>query len=179
MSDGDNEYDLGEDIDWSAMERLANGENDEPFISGTPQVITTQMLRKQTLWDVAPHNAVERISEYLGLPSVSREGLMSEHQEAHDRSAAISVILQPISMIAEEVARAIVGTMMVTNGVSEISPVDGEEFTDTVEKLEGMLTNSSASIIATLLDWGLLHTPMFVTQEEYDELVDQEEGDEA
>jgi hypothetical protein len=168
------EVELGEH-DWSQMEQLANGVDESEIepASMRKRVISQDMVRKRVTWDVAPHDEVQAVSDYLGLPAASPEGLEAEHEDAHVRQASVALLMETVEILTAEVARAVVGTMLVMNEGAKEFEVDGEFFTDTVEELEQVIFHSSLSIIAELIDFGLLHTPMLITPEAMGEIMEQ------
>jgi hypothetical protein len=132
-------------------------------------VLSEDMIIKRLLWDLAPHKEIERIAEYLRLQPASEEILDKEHYDSHERLERVFIIGQPLGMLALVSARVTMATMNVMNDAAEAMPVDSEDFTDAVDKLEMVLGNAALAMIAQLVDWGLLHTPHVITMEEYQE----------
>lgn len=149
-------------FDWTQMEQLANGVKEEDLsapAAGEHVVLTEQMIAQRIAWDVAPHELYEKVAGYLGLQVGSEEVIDKEHEEAHVRLNSVLMVAPPVDVLSRLASRTVLATMLVMNDQEDEMEVDGEEFTDSVDKLEVVVFNSVLAIIAELVDWGLLHTP--------------------
>lgn len=148
--------------DWTAMEALANGvEEDNVNEHVVPVVLTEEMILKRVLWDVAPHSLVAEVSKFLGLAPSSEDGLDMEHTEVHQRMLGAMVVAPYAQMLASHTSRAILGTMIVMDEATEQVPLDSEEFNETLAKFEASIFAATLSVLAELIDWNVVHTPQF------------------
>lgn len=150
------------DVDWSQMEQFANsGKTDDA--SSTPGlshvVLSEEMVHQRVVWDIAPHELYEQVATYLGLSPSSEDVLDKEHEDAHARLSAVLIVAPPVDLLSKLAAKSVLGTMLVMNDQTEDIPLDSEEYSDSVDKLEVVIFNAVLASIAELVDWGLLHTP--------------------
>lgn len=144
-------------IDWTQLEGHANGEEVGPPEGGTVEHISPEMLAKRILWDVSPCHLAEAVRDLLGYAPASEDVEDMEHRESHERLSEAALLFPLVADMSHHAAMAIVGSMIVGSG-DEISDELREE---TIEKLEPVIVQSSFSLIAELLDTGILHLPHF------------------
>ena len=135
----------------------------------TPSVIalTPDMLTKRVLWDMLPCHSTERerlhqVRDMLELQPSSDEVEEQEHQDSHLRATAIQPILPYVAAFAQHTAIVTRAAMMVGN--DETGPINPEEVVE-AEKLAAILMASAVSIVAELVDIGVLHLPHWYVME--------------
>lgn len=167
MTEGPNDEGIPEigDVDWGAFEGQLNDipASDEAI---PPNMISVDMLAKRLLWDVAPCTIATEVAALLGQQPASEDVEEMEHEQSHQRLAAAALATPFIGEMARHAAAAAVGTVVLSTGV-DIPP---EELASAIDKLIPMIYQTSWSILAELVDIGVVHMPHYqwvtVTPEE-------------
>lgn len=151
------------DIDWGQMEYLANNDGSVeggPETEGhAPLVLNTEMIIRRALWDTIPCGDAVAVANYLELPATSDDVEKMEHEKAHVRLDDISNIAPLIYALSDAAARAIVGAMVVAGGDQESIPLNGDVYNEAYEKFQPVAYTTALSVVAELIDIGLVHTP--------------------
>lgn len=120
------------------------------------QVITPAMMRKRVIWDVAPDEYAVAVARRLGLNPASPDVEDMEKAEAYRRLQPVGILAPVLNDLALHSAEAVRAAMM---------EVHGDDYGDSpsmeIEVLAAFIAQSSAGILAELIDIGALHLPHY------------------
>ncbi len=160
MSESNPEF--GE-IDWDHMEHMAtHDESGAPAFVEPALELSVEMVQRRVLWDTVPCQQAVEVAKYLELPATSDDVETMEHTQSHVRLLDVAVLRPLVLALADASARSITGAMVVAGGDKDHLPLTGEVYTDMYEKLQPVIYMSSLSMLAELVDIGVVHMPHMV-----------------
>jgi hypothetical protein len=147
------------DVDWDKMEDSVSDGTLPPGYEHT--VLSPEMLAKRLVRDVVPCDMAVAVADLLGLHRASEDVEDMEHVQSHMRLNDAGLIVPFLSLLAPHAAAAGAAALVVGAGATDdISP---EDLRTSVERLTPMIYATSLSVIAELIDIGVLHTPHYAT----------------
>ena len=140
------------DEDMEQFERMLGQRPGKPELV----VLSSEQLLKRFVWDVSPCQIAKQVVEHLGLTKASEEVEDMEHREAHVRLNGAGPIEPVVKAFSGFTAQVIQGAMIVEHGADSETEAEMQEH---LLQVQAVVYQSAISIIAELLDIGLLKMP--------------------